>query len=70
MGFLGRFRGKKKKKEVKKEEVKKEEKTEVLISQEKKEKCRECGKRDATGEDGLCGSCRFTAVLDTMGEKK
>ena len=33
------------------------------MSQEKKEKCRKCGKRDATGEDGFCDHCRFMAAL-------
>lgn len=28
--------------------------------------CKKCGKREATGEDGLCNGCRFAKILDDM----
>ncbi|MEM2780905.1 MAG: hypothetical protein QW791_08605 [Candidatus Bathyarchaeia archaeon] len=29
-------------------------------------KCAKCGKREATGSDGLCDSCRFTKTIETI----
>ena len=29
-------------------------------------KCKDCGKREATKDDGLCDSCRFKRTLDEM----
>jgi hypothetical protein len=39
------------------------------MSQVKKEKCSKCKKRDATEKDGLCDSCRFSAILTKMSEE-
>jgi len=29
-------------------------------------KCKKCGKREASGEDGLCDHCRIMEMLDKM----
>gem|GEM_PF-2369107 len=29
-------------------------------------KCTKCGRRDATGDDGLCDSCRFTQTIESI----
>jgi hypothetical protein len=33
-------------------------------------KCKKCKIRDATGEDGMCDSCRFVLILDNMIEER
>ena len=40
------------------------------MSQVKKEKCSKCKKRDATGEDDLCDSCRFSEILTKMSKER
>jgi len=40
------------------------------MSQVEKGKCIKCKKRDATGEDGLCNSCRFLESLTRMSKER
>ena len=40
------------------------------MSQVEKGKCIKCKKRDATGEDGLCNSCRFLESLTKMSKER
>ncbi|MBX5327425.1 MAG: hypothetical protein ACQXXH_01015 [Candidatus Bathyarchaeia archaeon] len=35
-----------------------------------KNKCEKCGHREATGEDGLCDSCRYMVLLDNVVESR
>jgi len=41
-----------------------------LTEKEQQTKCEKCGKRAATGQDGLCDHCRFDALLTKMTETK
>ncbi len=40
------------------------------MSEEKEEKCRKCGKRPATDDDGLCDHCRTMEMLNAMIESR
>jgi len=33
-------------------------------------KCVKCGKRDATGQDKMCDSCRFTLAIENIIESR
>jgi NMD protein affecting ribosome stability and mRNA decay len=33
-------------------------------------KCIKCGRRDATANDGLCDSCRFTQTIEKIVQTK
>ncbi|MEM3579539.1 MAG: hypothetical protein QXL54_04895 [Candidatus Bathyarchaeia archaeon] len=33
-------------------------------------KCMKCGRREATGSDGLCDSCRFTETIEKIVQTK
>ncbi|MBS7608095.1 MAG: hypothetical protein QXH20_04710 [Candidatus Bathyarchaeia archaeon] len=33
-------------------------------------KCTKCGRRDATGNDGLCDSCRYLQTIENIAQTK
>lgn len=41
-----------------------------LTEEDSEGKCEKCGKRSATGQDGLCAQCRFSDVLAQLTEKR